>query len=62
MKKLLFVGLALISFNSFADTVTATTGMVTDTVNAVCTSKSLGKPCPRCCAPWEMPDPCCKKC
>lgn len=55
MKKLLLIGLPLISFNCFADT-------ITDTTNAVCTSKSLGKPCPRCCAPWEMPDPCCKKC
>lgn len=51
MKKLLLVGMALISFNCFSDT--------DNGQPATCKMKYVGKPCPRCCAPWEQPDPCC---
>jgi hypothetical protein len=46
MKKLVLIGLALLSLNAAAQKV-----ILADYI----------KMCPRCCTPFEQPDPCCQK-
>lgn len=63
MKKILLASLTLlISLNVFALTPVDLVAMGEMRNIMLIKASDTNKPCPRCCPPWEQPDPCCKKC